>query len=57
MFLLFSAHPAHIFSAHPAHITAASGAVMCARAELCREAVFERAARLSTHVSGRKTQM
>lgn len=47
MFLLFSAHPR----------AAASVAVMCARAELCREAVFERAARLSTHVSGRKTQM
>lgn len=47
MFLLFSAHPR----------AAASGAMMRARAELWREAVFERAARLSTHVSGRKTQM
>lgn len=43
------------FSAHPR--AAASSAIMCARAELRREAVFERAARLSTHVSGRKTQM
>lgn len=34
-----------------------SSAAMCARAEPWREAAFERAARLSTHVSGRKTQM
>lgn len=46
------------FLLRSAHLrAAASSAAMCARAELWREAAFERAARLSTHVSGRKTQM